>query len=430
MNKRTLFPVITLLVMSVLNSCEDKKFQTYTANVPEYMSYDDLRKSITAESPREISRPGKIYFKGNTIYINEFMEGVHVVDITDPASPEQIAYIPVAGNVDMAIKDDILYLDSYTDLVLVDISDPASPFEERRIEDILEYTLPPYDPDYPVAQVDQEEGVVTGWVVKEFTQEIQNNPYPWPMYAEWNVVSFDMSSVPRSGGGAAAGSAYGVGGSMARFLTYDDYLYMLQTDYKLKVVDITQTDTLPVKYDKYIGSGLETMFIYNDYMYIGSTQGMHILSLEDPDSPFKTAEYRHITSCDPVVVNGNYAYVTLRSGNLCGGTADLLEVIDISDKYDPQLIASYNMDEPYGLGISGTTLFVCQGPNGLMVYDASSPTTIDENQLASFSDIQSKDVIPVGNFLFMIGEDGFYIYDYTDINNITLTGSIPVTSEE
>ena len=426
---RTICLTTTFVIFTLaLQSCEDKKFQTLTANVPVYMSYDDLRRDIEVSDPRDIQKPGKIYFKDDLIFINEFMEGVHVVDLTDSSSPDPLAFIPVPGNVDMAIKGDILYLDSYTDLVMIDVSDPTTPVENNRIEDLLEYTLPPWDEEYPVAEVDEDEGVVTGWEVKEHTQEIQSNPYPWPVFYEYDMVSSLANSSTRGGGGTAAGSEYGVGGSMARFLTYDKYLYMLQSDYQLKVVDITG-DSVEVKYEKYVGWGLETMFIYDNYMYLGATDGMYILSLQDPDHPFTTAVYRHITSCDPVVVSGNRAYVTLRSGNRCGGTADLLEVIDVSDKYNPELMASYGMDEPYGLGISGSTLFVCQGENGLVVYDVSNPFTIDHNQLAEFTDIRATDVIPVNNLLFMIGDDGFYIYDHSDINDIVLIGSIPVTGE-
>jgi hypothetical protein len=131
-----------------------------------------------------------------------------------------------------------------------------------------------------------------------------------------------------------------------------------------------------------------------------------------------------------VVVSGNLAYVTLRSGNMCGGTADLLEVINISDKYAPVRIASYGMDEPYGLGISDHTLFICQGNNGMVVFDATNPYTITDNKLAEFDNIQATDVIPFNDILFTIGDGGFLIYDYSDLNDIRLIGTIPVEAGE
>lgn len=421
----TLFTII--MTIGILSSCEDKRFQTYTANVPVYLSYEDLRKAIEIETPKEISQPGKIYFKDSIIFINEFMEGVHVINISDPANPIPLSYIPVPGNIDMAIKDSILYLDSYTDLVLIDISDPVNPFEKSRIENILEYTLPEYDYNYPLAEIDEDMGVVTGFEIKEYTQEIHFNTYPYPMYERY--VDYDMlNSVKMSSGGAGSASTYGVGGSMARFLTYDKYLYMLQTTNMLKIADISKADTPAIEYEKYVGWGLETMFIYQDFLYLGSTEGMYILDLQDPKNPFTTSVYSHIRSCDPVAVNNNLAYVTLRTGGRCGGAANLLEVINISDKYNPKRVASYPITEPYGLGISGNTLFVCLGNNGLVVYDATDPIQITDNKLAEFADIKSTDVIPVNDMLFTIGDGGFYIYDYSDLNDITQLGSISVSS--
>ena len=70
-----------MLLVILVSSCEDKKFQTFTANVPIYMSYEDLRKAVKVEDPVPMMKPGKIYFKDNYIFINEYMKGIHVIDI-------------------------------------------------------------------------------------------------------------------------------------------------------------------------------------------------------------------------------------------------------------------------------------------------------------------------------------------------------------
>ena len=83
---KTKLRYVLLLVGIVLGSgCEDKIYETYLANTPEYLSYEDLRASVGSESPRGIVHPGKIYFKDNYIFINEEMAGVHVIDVSDPA---------------------------------------------------------------------------------------------------------------------------------------------------------------------------------------------------------------------------------------------------------------------------------------------------------------------------------------------------------
>lgn len=422
--KRATFLILAIALS--ITSCSDKRLQTYTANVPIYMTYEDLRASFEVTSERELKKPGKIYFKDEYMYINEYQEGIHVVDMSDPTNPQIKAFISIPGNVDMAIRDNVLYADSYIDLVMIDISDPNQPSEIKRVEELFEYVIPPYDYDYPLDEIDQEKGVITSYKIEEITREVYHHPTPWPIFLEYSADSRMSSGVPSSSGG----STYGVGGSMARFITYDDYLYTLESTFKLKSIDISNTDQPVVKHEQYLWGNIETIFISGEYMYVGSSSGMHILSLDEPSVPILLSTYQHMTACDPVVVSGTRAYVTLRAGNLCGGSQNLLEVIDISDKYEPKRMVSYAMTEPYGLGIDNNTLFICEGTYGLKVFDATDPYDITANKLAEFETIHAYDVIPLSSYLFTIGEGGFYIYDYADLQDIKLLGSIPVVQVE
>jgi len=418
--KRLIF-LLPILVL-VLDSCEDKRLQTYLANVPQYMSYEELRSSFEVSGDQALEKPGKINFKDNFMYINEYQKGIHVVDLSDPENPAMKAFIHIPGNVDMSIRNDILYAESYVDLVLIDISDPAQPLFIKRIEGLFEYVIPPYDYEYPLDEIDQDKGVITGFEIQKITREIDYPPYPWPVYYDYALES-SFRGAPKVNG---AGNTYGIGGSMARFITYDDYLYALESTYKLKCIDISNTDQVEVKSEQSLWGNVETVFIADQHMYVGTSSGMHILSLDEPVSPNLISTYQHITACDPVVVEGDWAFVTLRSGNLCGGNQNLLEVVNISDKYAPEREASFGMKSPYGLGIDNGILFVCEGENGLRVFDATDVNNITQHQMANFPGIHAYDVIPLGSFLLLIGDDGFQIYDYSDPENIFLLGSLPV----
>lgn len=420
--------LLTAVVAIILSSCEDRRLQTYKANVPVYMSYDELRTSFRVTVDEELVKPGKIYFKDQYMYINEYRKGIHVVDLSDPSKPVLKAFMEIPGNVDMAIKDNVLYADSYVDLVLIDITNPVQPAEIKRIQDLFEYVIPTYDWDYPLDEIDQELGVIVEFEIKEITKEVYEHHYPWPIY--YDYVSLESSSIRYNAPAGGAASAYGVGGSMARFITYDDYLYTLESTYKLKTIDVSNTDQPVVKNEQYLWGNVETLFISGEHLYVGTSNGMHILSLLEPSVPNLLSTYQHLTACDPVVVDGNLAYVTLRAGNTCGGTQNLLEVIDIADKYNPKSMISYAMSDPYGLGIDGNTLFVCEGNHGLKVFDATDPYHITQHKIAEFREIHAHDVIPLSSFLFMIGDDGFYIYDYSDLQAISLLGTLPVTPGE
>lgn len=214
----------------------------------------------------------------------------------------------------------------------------------------------------------------------------------------------------------------GVGGSMARFTIVGNYLYAVDRT-KLHVLDISEAANPQLRQSQTVGFDIETIFPYNQRLFIGAESGMFIYDVQtDPAKPVRLSEYLHITACDPVVAEGNYAYVTLRSNNNCRGFANQLEVIDISDIKRPRQVKVIPMTNPAGLGIKNNLLFVCDGASGLKVFDRTDP--INLRQIQRFDKINTFDVIPLDNTLLMVGSDGFFQYVYEN-DGLRLISQIP-----
>ena len=179
--------------------------------------------------------------------------------------------------------------------------------------------------------------------------------------------------------------------------------------------------------------GIETIYPFRGSLFIGSMQGMFIYSLNNPANPNFTSEFQHARACDPVVVaelDGNtYAFVTLREGTMCGAAPNQLQVVNVNNLSNPFLVETYNMERPQGLGVQDEILYLCDGDAGLKVFELTDVNQITSNQLARFRDINAYDVIPFGSVALMIGTDGFFQYDITDPENISLLSSIPVNRE-
>lgn len=422
---KTIFSITLLLVG--LSSCMDEYTEEFTANKPIYLSYEKLRSAVKFSEARDLVNPGKIYFKDGYLFINEEFEGVHVIDNSNPEDPTNIGFIEIPGNVDMAIKENVLYADSYVDLVAIDISNINQPVEVGRVERILPYTLPPYDNNYRIADVDEDKGVVIDWEITTVRQEMEYHYYPY-----YFAYKNDYAMMDAAPGfiGSGSGTTFGIGGSMARFGLYDSYLYVVDQS-NLHILDITETDNPQDIGKQNVGWDVETMFIYDDHMFFGTQSGMRIFSLEVATVPTYVSDFWHITSCDPVVISDGYAYITLRGGNDCGSTVNRLDVLQLSSDYvDNTLVGSYPLHGPYGLGIDDEVLFVCDGDAGLKVYDVSDKTQINNHMISSFPGINAYDVIPFEDYLFMIGDDGFYQYDYSDLQNIRQVSFIPVLLEQ
>lgn len=422
--KTKIIPILSLLTLIIitLSSCEDLNYRHYTGNAPVYMSYDDLRKAVKSDPTAEMKNPGKIYFKDDYIFIVEEMKGIHVFDNNNPSQPLKKGFVKIPGVVDISISGQTLYADSFVDLVVLDLGNINNIKEVGRMKDVLPYTVPPVDNKYPMAYVDQEKGVVIEWEVRTIKERVDPNPYPYPIF--WSSSRAFMEKVNASGASTGiSGSGIGVGGSMARFGIKGDVLYVMDQN-TLKVFDITNK-TNPAKInDIYPGWGIETMFLTENEMFLGTTTGMIILDISLPSSPVNVGFFSHARSCDPVIVDDTLAYITLRTGTGCGGNLNVLDVVNIKDITKPKAVISYGMTNPHGLGKAGDLLFICDGSAGLKVYDASDPKKITSNLIYRYPDINAYDVIPVDNILVLIGADGLYQYDYSNVKNIKLLSTI------
>ncbi len=228
-------------------------------------------------------------------------------------------------------------------------------------------------------------------------------------------------------------STAGKAGSMARMIIKNNYLYAIDGQ-SLKVVDISDNANPILKNTVNIGFGIETIFPgKDDKLFIGSTTGMFIYSTSNPENPTRLSEFTHFTACDPVIANDSIAFVTLRISEVCGRWTEnnQVQAINIKDLNNPFLIASYSTSSaPYGLemDIDNNHLFVCHGVNGVYVYDIKKLLEYGSPTINIISGVTAYDAVIYNNILFVIGETGFYQYDFSDIYDIKLISSIPKNS--
>lgn len=401
---------------------------TYKHYTPIYMSFTELRSSVKLNATSDLKDPGKIYIKGNYLYINEKNKGIHIIDNSNPTAPIKKGFISIPGNFDISIKGDTLYADSYTDLVAIEMSSDMSGISvTKRLENVFSYD--PYISlgfnrwDYYYYTevwdpIDPANGVVVGWDVKEETKYEYPSIFPQPVYSD--------------GSGSESSGSTGVGGSTARFTIVGDYLYTIDANY-LYLFRILDSGAPSVWLKQWVGWGIETIFPFSGNLLIGSTSAMYIYDVStDASNPLQTSSINHFTSCDPVVAEGDYAYVTLRSGNTCGNSdINELQIIDISDLDYPKLKTRKSMYGPSGLGIENGILFICDGKAGIKIFDARN-NPVNPVFLQKIEIETAKDVIPYNNTLIVTSDIGVMQYDYSDLSvdiNGKKLSEIPIVKE-
>ncbi|WP_290699711.1 hypothetical protein [Lacinutrix sp.] len=223
-------------------------------------------------------------------------------------------------------------------------------------------------------------------------------------------------------GSIASDSSTGQGGSLARFTTFNDYLYTVDNQ-DLNVFSITNNEQ-PVQVNEVpIGFNIETLFNYKDFLFIGSQNGMFIYSVESPETPEFLSEAQHFTACDPVVANFTHAFVTLHSDIGCGNTLNELQIYNVEDLQNPLLISTRNLTRPIGLGLYNDYLIVCD--DEVKIFDISNP---ENAQLVHNINRDAFDVIIQNNLLILVGDSGIYQYnlDETNIQNTTELSTINI----
>lgn len=405
--KRSLLSILLLLAIISCDKKDEGEYADYLVATPITMSTEEFKNSVDIVAPRPIDESGKIYAYQDYIFVNDKFKGVHVIDNSDPISPKKISFIKIAGNVDISVKGNFLYADSLTDLIVLDISEINAIKIVNRLENVLrDNVVWPVADIYEYEGVDYQNEVLVGWDVKTERKLISE------------VTSrFDDQIFLAE---ASNDSGVGQGGSLARFKIVNDYLYAVDS-HTINVFEISDLRNPRDLEDVYAGFDIETIFNRGDHLFLGSMRGMYIYDITTPDTPVFISEFQHGTACDPVVVDGDYAFVTLRGGNNCGATESGLFIVDISDINTPVLATTYAMDEPYGLGIKDNKLFVCDGKSGLKVYDKTDIGNLQS--LNHYENIVTFDVIPMDETLIMIGDEILYQYTYSG-NNIELISSI------
>lgn len=223
----------------------------------------------------------------------------------------------------------------------------------------------------------------------------------------------------------------GKSGSITRFAVFQNNMYVLNLN-EVQTYDITQKDRPVLVHRLPTDYGLETITIYDNTIFLGSTTALYILDISNPAAPVIQSKSERLSDigfagCDPVVVKGNYAYSTIKViQNICGSVSaqSALVVYDITNKSAPVTLGVYPLDIPNGLGYKDNHLFICdEGADRLRIFDISNPAALTEYpQTVSITD--PYDLIVDGQKMIVSSKTDFQIFDISDIVQIKKLGQI------
>ena len=161
--------IIKVFAISALSfflmACDPVESRFTEGNVkgykPVYASTAET--AISFGEARPIQKPGKIYIYGSYLLVNEQQRGIHFFNNSDPSSPIPLGFLKIYGNIDMVIRNNVLYADHLGSLVALNISDLQHITELSRIKTWSNLSPPEGSGHFEC--VDPKQGEVIGWVV-------------------------------------------------------------------------------------------------------------------------------------------------------------------------------------------------------------------------------------------------------------------------
>ncbi len=167
--------IMIVFVFFTFSSCWTKvkpvypnnNYQRVWGNKPIYDVTANAKLISYHNTAEPVLMPGNIYVKDNFIYQLETGKGIHVIDNSIPSQAHRVGFITVNGSSQISIKNNLLYTNSYDDLVVIDISNLNSLTEVKRMPGAFPegrfnyYYIEPIESGY--YECPNYDSVVVGW---------------------------------------------------------------------------------------------------------------------------------------------------------------------------------------------------------------------------------------------------------------------------
>ena len=275
---------------------------------------------------------------GNYAYVADYEEGLHVVDITNPASPILRGSYPTAGHAKgVAVAGNYAYLVHEMDggLRIIDVSDPFSPLEKGFYSMTGDGESITMSGDYAY--------------IANGTEGLQ-------------IIDVSVPSSPQ-----------GVGSYDTNDLAHDvavagDYAFVANGGEGLRIIDVSRPIT-PTEIGPYWTTDALGIAVSGNIAYVADrVDGLQIVDISDPTMPHKISDVPGVTL--DVAVADSMAYIVTGSSGL--------RVIDVSNPAAPTEVGYYDTaGDALRLAAAEDLAYVADGGEGLLILKYTVPSKVN-----------------------------------------------------
>ena len=341
---------------------------TYQEATPIYGDLEAVRNLPLNTVIRPVTNPGKVFVGTDFILLGEEEKGIHIINNADINNPQFINFIEIPGNREFFVKGNFLYAESYYDVIKVDLSNLSDVQLLARANNLFQETI-----------FDDKGESLLGFSFKEVSKKTDADSDLYNEIIESQYVYYDFAHniIPKSAVPSSfAGNSNAQSGTVNRITHAQDHVYVIGLS-SMAIIDDSNGAFEATGSTNHLNlpEAMETIFPYEDKLFVGSRTSMNIYDAEQPAYPTDLYQFDHATSCDPVLPINDVAYITLRTADFsdCPGNTNALVVLDIENLDHPEEVKQLDMASPYGMTVVGDKLFVGEGDNGLSIFDVTDP---------------------------------------------------------
>ena len=328
---------------------------------------------------------------GNLALMGDYIHGLHVLDISEPSSPDLVSTIETPGHaLDVAIAGDLVFVADYgSGLTVLDISDPSNPAVVGNC-------------DTP--------GIARAVTVSGNYAFVGDNE------SGLQVIDISDPSNPIIVGNHDTHQAFGV-------VVSGDLAFVADVSPGLKVIDISDPT------NPFLVSSIDTpgsvigVAVSGDMAFLADENaGLQVVDISNPSIPVFVGNCDTPGNARAVVVSGDLAFIADQHSGL--------QVIDISDPSSPSIISS--CDTPgvaKGVRVTGDLAFVCDDAYGMQIIrvrQLNSPILEGSYDTPGLA----RDVAISGDYAFVSDWDaGLQVINIADPSSPVFAGNCPTVDK-
>ena len=147
--KRIIQFSVLVFVLSLCQSCWPFDWRGGEPATPQ-IQYDPVivsraeLENVILEAPKSTTKNAKIYIKDQYIFVNDSKKGFHIIDNSNPSQPQKLKFLKAIGSTEVAIRNNVLYINQATDLVALQINPSTNQVQIlKRITNVFPPLLSP-----------------------------------------------------------------------------------------------------------------------------------------------------------------------------------------------------------------------------------------------------------------------------------------------